>query len=44
VKVTEIMLYRFASATFGWVREPLLVVAVVFTVRLLVTLRDRRRK
>lgn len=43
VDVTEIMLYRFTSSTFGWSREILIAAALVFTVRLLTALIQKRK-
>lgn len=44
VDVTEIMYYRMASAVFGWSREIIIVVALVFTLRLFSSLRNKRTK
>lgn len=41
VDVAEIMLYRVASSAFGWIREILFVVALVFTVRFFTSLRNK---
>lgn len=43
VDVTQIMRYRFASSAFGWCREIFIVVALVFTVRLITALIHKRK-
>lgn len=44
VDVDEIMLYRFASSAFGWIREILFVAALVYALRLLTSLLNKRSK